>query len=128
MIEIDRLSKVFRSSDGDDVVALEDVSLNVADNEFVTIVGPSGCGKSTLLRLASGLIKPTSGSATIDGTMVEEPREDTKAEEPRGNQQGRSNCPPGRGPMGELSPRGRSNGRIVPLGKVQWENCPPVRL
>jgi NitT/TauT family transport system ATP-binding protein len=77
MIEIDCLSKVFRSSDGDDVVALEDVSLNVADNEFITIVGPSGCGKSTLLRLASGLIKPTSGSATIDGTVVEEPREDT---------------------------------------------------
>ncbi len=77
MIEVDRLSKVFRSRDGADVIALEDISLTIGDNEFVTIVGPSGCGKSTLLRLASGLIPPTSGSVAIDGAMVEEPRQDT---------------------------------------------------
>ena len=77
MIEVDRLSKVYRSRDGADVVALEDISLTIGDNEFVTIVGPSGCGKSTLLRLASGLIQPTSGSVAIDGVLVEEPRQDT---------------------------------------------------
>jgi NitT/TauT family transport system ATP-binding protein len=77
MIEIDRLSKVFRSRDGADVVALEDISLTIGDNKFITIVGPSGCGKSTLLRLACGLIRPTSGSVSIDGAMVEEPRQDT---------------------------------------------------
>jgi NitT/TauT family transport system ATP-binding protein len=77
MIEVDRLSKVYRSRDGADVVALEDISLTIGDNEFVTIVGPSGCGKSTLLRLASGLIQPTSGSVAIDGVVVEEPRQDT---------------------------------------------------
>ncbi len=77
MIEVDRLSKVYRSRDGADVVALEDISLTIGDNEFVTIVGPSGCGKSTLLRLASGLIQPTSGSVAIDGVIVEEPRQDT---------------------------------------------------
>ncbi len=77
MIEVDRLSKVYRSRDGADVVALEDFSLTIGDNEFVTIVGPSGCGKSTLLRLASGLIQPTSGSVAIDGVVVEEPRQDT---------------------------------------------------
>ncbi len=77
MIEIDRLSKVFRSRDGADVVALQDISLTVGDNEFVTIVGPSGCGKSTLLRLASGLIRPSSGRVAIDGARVEEPRQDT---------------------------------------------------
>ncbi len=77
MIEVDRLSKVYRSRDGADVVAPEDISLTIGDNEFVTIVGPSGCGKSTLLRLASGLIQPTSGSVAIDGVVVEEPRQDT---------------------------------------------------
>ena len=77
MIEVDRLSKVFRSRDGADVVALEDITLTIGDNEFITIVGPSGCGKSTLLRLASGLILPTSGIVAIDGTIVEEPRRDT---------------------------------------------------
>lgn len=77
MIDFDHLSKVFRSRDGANVVALEDVSLTVGDNEFITIVGPSGCGKSTLLRLVSGLIQPTSGGVAIDGTLVTEPRQDT---------------------------------------------------
>ena len=77
MIEIDDLSKVFHSRDGAEVFALEDVSLDVGDNEFLTIVGPSGCGKSTLLRLVSGLIQPTSGAVAIDGNIVTEPRQDT---------------------------------------------------
>ncbi len=46
--------------------ALSDVTFDVAEGEFVTIVGPSGCGKSTLLRIASGLIEPTSGSVIVD--------------------------------------------------------------
>jgi len=77
MIEIKDLSKVFHSRDGADVFALENVSLDLGDDEFITIVGPSGCGKSTLLRLVSGLIQPTSGSVTIDGSTVTEPRQDT---------------------------------------------------
>ena len=77
MINVDKLSKVFHSRDGAKVFALEDVSLTVGDNEFLTIVGPSGCGKSTLLRLVSGLIQPTSGNVAIDETLVTEPRQDT---------------------------------------------------
>ena len=77
MISFDNLSKVFHSRDGAKVFALEDVSLTVGDNEFITIVGPSGCGKSTLLRLVSGLIQPSSGSVAIDRTIVIEPRQDT---------------------------------------------------
>jgi len=53
--------------DGTD--ALHNTSVSVADGEFVSIVGPSGCGKSTLLRLASGLIAPTSGTITRNGSV-----------------------------------------------------------
>ena len=68
------MSPVFTSTavgltypDGTD--ALHNTSVSVADGEFVSIVGPSGCGKSTLLRLASGLIAPTSGTITRNGSV-----------------------------------------------------------
>ena len=77
MIELRHVEQVFRPLDGDDVVALRDVSLGVKRDEFVAIVGPSGCGKSTLLRLIAGLLRPTSGEVTIDGAPVREPRQDT---------------------------------------------------
>ena len=76
MIEIDKISKVFRSLDGDDVIALEDVSLKIELSEFVSIVGPSGCGKSTLLRLVAGLSEPTEGRVMIDDNEMKEPRQD----------------------------------------------------
>jgi NitT/TauT family transport system ATP-binding protein len=50
--------------------ALEPISLEVAENDFVTILGPSGCGKSTLLRLVAGLDWPTTGRILLDGTPV----------------------------------------------------------
>jgi NitT/TauT family transport system ATP-binding protein len=67
---------VFRSVDGADVLALQNVSLSIERNEFVSIVGPSGCGKSTLLRLIAGLIRVSSGQIAIDGNEVKEPRRD----------------------------------------------------
>ncbi|NMB21566.1 MAG: ABC transporter ATP-binding protein [Firmicutes bacterium] len=54
-----------------EVVALKDVNLTVQDQEFVAIVGQSGCGKSTLLSLVSGLLTPTRGEVTIDGSPVQ---------------------------------------------------------
>jgi NitT/TauT family transport system ATP-binding protein len=77
VISLDRVTHVFNSRDGDRVVALEDVSLSIARNEFVTLVGPSGCGKSTLLRIVAGLILPTAGTAAIGGVPIGEPRSET---------------------------------------------------
>ncbi len=53
--------------------ALDGVSLDIADNEFVTVVGPSGCGKSTMMNILAGLEEPTSGEALVDGQRVHEP-------------------------------------------------------
>ena len=65
-IEIDHVTKVF----GNDVVAVNDVSLSIEDGEFLVLVGPSGCGKSTLLRMLAGLEEVTDGAILIDGVDV----------------------------------------------------------
>lgn len=56
--------------------ALDGVNLDIADQEFVTVVGPSGCGKSTLMSMAAGLQEPDSGSVLVDGTPVSGPGPD----------------------------------------------------
>ena len=61
---------------GAHVSALEDVSLEVAQGEFVSIVGPSGCGKTTLLNLVAGFIVPTAGEILLDGQAVRGPGPD----------------------------------------------------
>jgi len=65
VLEVTGLTRAFGSH-----VAIADVSLQVADGEFVAIVGPSGCGKSTLLRCLAGLLSPTSGRVVLDGVPV----------------------------------------------------------
>ncbi|RDI71380.1 ABC transporter ATP-binding protein [Halopelagius longus] len=66
-VTLDNLRKEF---DNGRIVAVDDVSLDVEDGEFVTVVGPSGCGKSTTLRMLAGLESPTSGTIEIDGEDV----------------------------------------------------------
>ncbi len=77
MISLNRVTRIFNSRDGDQVTALQDVSLEIGRNEFITLVGPSGCGKSTLLRIVAGLILPTAGRASIGGEEITEPRAET---------------------------------------------------
>ena len=72
-LRVERASKVYAGKNGP-VRALEDVSLEVAEGELVTILGPSGCGKTTLLWAMSGLHALTSGSIILDGTEVDGPR------------------------------------------------------
>jgi NitT/TauT family transport system ATP-binding protein len=71
-LAIDRVSKWFETSRGR-VHALDEVSLQIAEGEFVCLVGPSGCGKSTLLNMIAGLEMPTQGSVTAAGRPVKEP-------------------------------------------------------
>lgn len=71
-LAIDNVSKSFQSGSGT-VLALDRVSLNVAEGEFVCLVGASGCGKSTLLSIIAGLEKPDSGTVLADGKPVTAP-------------------------------------------------------
>ena len=60
----------------DNTLALQATELDVAENDFVTILGPSGCGKSTLLRMVAGLDTPTAGRIALDGQPVQGPGAD----------------------------------------------------
>ena len=74
-IEVRNVGQVFRTST-QDVVALEDVSIEVKPGRFVVLVGPSGCGKSTLLMMMAGLRQQTSGTITINGAPIPQPDPD----------------------------------------------------
>jgi NitT/TauT family transport system ATP-binding protein len=69
---VEGVSKRFTSSRAL-VQALDNVSLTIAEGEFVCLIGPSGCGKSTLLDIIAGLTKPDSGRVLADGKLVEGP-------------------------------------------------------
>lgn len=71
-ISLTDVHKVFPLKD-EEFVALDRVSLEIEDNEFVTVVGPSGCGKSTLMNILAGLETATSGTALVDGKEVDGP-------------------------------------------------------
>lgn len=69
MIDIRNVSKIYKMGK-EEVIALDNVSLNIKEGEFVAIVGPSGSGKSTLMHLIGGLDTPTSGSVHISGKDI----------------------------------------------------------
>src|SRR5512140_1506980 len=76
IIEIDRVSQVFKTSSRRDHTALSDISLTVEEGAFVSILGPSGCGKSTLLYIVGGFVSPTSGAAKMKGKAITGPGPD----------------------------------------------------
>jgi iron(III) transport system ATP-binding protein len=69
-VALERLSKEFRSPEGQPVMAVDDVSLAFGGGSFVTLLGPSGCGKTTTLRMIAGFENPTSGRILVDGNDV----------------------------------------------------------
>lgn len=69
-LELEHVWKRFSLADGQELVAIQDVSLFVGTNEFVSLVGPSGCGKSTLLMMAAGLETVSEGTIRVNGQEV----------------------------------------------------------
>src|ERR1700744_1758396 len=69
MLRLDNVSKRFVTQDRV-VTAVEDLTLDIDEGEFVTVVGPSGCGKSTILNMVSGVLPATEGQITIDGNAL----------------------------------------------------------
>ncbi len=71
-VAIEQVSVEFK----DNVVAVQEATLDIRPGEFVCLLGPSGCGKSTLLNCVAGFVKPTHGSVKLDGTLVVKPGPD----------------------------------------------------
>lgn len=75
-LKVNNVTRRFIKDENDFVLALDNVSLEVADKEFVCFIGPSGCGKTTLLRIVAGLDKPDEGEIILDGKKIENPGHD----------------------------------------------------
>jgi putative ABC transport system ATP-binding protein len=71
LIQLRNVSKIYHLG-GEEIRALDDVSLDIPAGDFVSIIGPSGSGKSTLMHIIGCLDSPTRGSLSIDGTAIEQ--------------------------------------------------------
>ncbi len=67
VVAVKGVHKVFNTANSADVIALQDINLDIKAGEFISLIGPSGCGKSTLLRLIADLLPPTSGTLKVNG-------------------------------------------------------------
>jgi len=70
LVELRNVSKIYRLGD-EEIRALDDVTLDIAAGEFISIIGPSGSGKSTLMHILGCLDSPTKGTICLDGIMIE---------------------------------------------------------
>jgi len=69
LVELRNVSKIYHLG-GEEIRALDDLSLDIEEGEFISIIGPSGSGKSTLMHILGCLDSPTSGTIRLDGTMI----------------------------------------------------------
>ncbi len=76
VIQAQQLAKVFNPASEEQVVALQDITLEVQPEEFISLIGPSGCGKSTLLRLIAGLVAPSEGELLVNNKSPQQARID----------------------------------------------------
>ncbi|WP_040212152.1 ABC transporter ATP-binding protein [Clostridium polynesiense] len=71
LVEIQNINMNYHSPQGE-TEALKNISLNIQEGDFISIIGPSGCGKSTLLNIMCGLLKPSSGKILLEGKEINE--------------------------------------------------------
>ncbi|HWK61243.1 MAG TPA: ATP-binding cassette domain-containing protein, partial [Eoetvoesiella sp.] len=76
MINIEQLGKTFQTARGTSHTAIRDISLDVPEGQFLSILGPSGCGKSTLLYMVGGFEDVSAGQIRVDGQVVQGPGPD----------------------------------------------------
>ncbi|HRX14394.1 MAG TPA: ATP-binding cassette domain-containing protein [Eubacteriales bacterium] len=72
MLKLKNITKIYPVANNNDVVALENISVNFRENEFVCVLGPSGCGKTTLLNIIGGLDRYTEGNLIINGISTKD--------------------------------------------------------
>ena len=70
LVELRNVSKIYRLGD-EEIRALDDVTLDIEEGEFISIIGPSGSGKSTLMHILGCLDSPSKGTIRLDGTMIQ---------------------------------------------------------
>ena len=70
------INKIFNPGSAEEVIALQDIHLDIVAGEFVSLIGPSGCGKSTLMRLVGDLLRPSSGELLVNGKDAQRARLD----------------------------------------------------
>lgn len=73
-IHIQDVNMTYMDNNGEEIVALKNINLDIKEGEFISLLGPSGCGKTTLLRVIADLLQPTSGVVTIQGQTPREVR------------------------------------------------------
>lgn len=75
MLQVKNLSKIY-DNNGKQIEAINNLSFEIGDKQFVAIVGPSGCGKTTILKIIAGLLESTNGEVRLDKKNVSEPSSD----------------------------------------------------
>ena len=75
-LEINKLFKSYKNSDGSEFSVLDNINLSIGENEYISVIGHSGCGKSTLLKIVAGLEKQSDGIVTLEGKEIRKPGAD----------------------------------------------------